>query len=75
MTATEAEMLALADHLGLHVARQRLNGRPRYRFFPTPMDFGAGEGLGTVIGTRAALTWLRGYEAARDFVACKGVVA
>jgi hypothetical protein len=64
MTATEVEMYALADQLGVHVARHRLNGRPRYRFFSTPMDFDAGEGLGTVIGTRAALTWLRGYEAA-----------
>jgi hypothetical protein len=69
MTATEAEMFALADHLGLHVARHRLNGRPRYRFFAAPMDFAAGEGMGTVIGTRAALTWLRGYEAARSVVA------
>jgi hypothetical protein len=64
MTATEAEMYALADQLGVHVARHRLNGRPRYRFFSAPMDFDADEGLGTVIGTRAALTWLRGYEAA-----------
>ncbi len=68
MTATEAEMFALADQLGVHVARQRLNGRPRYRFFAAPMDFTAGEGMGTVLGTRAALTWLRGYEAARSYV-------
>jgi hypothetical protein len=65
MTATEAEMYALAGHLGIHVARQRLSGRPRYRFFSIPTDFFAGDGMGTVIGTRAALTWLRGYEAAR----------
>jgi hypothetical protein len=64
MTVTEVEMYALADQVGVHVARHRLNGRPRYRFFSTPMDFDAGDGLGTVIGTRAALTWLRGYEAA-----------
>jgi hypothetical protein len=73
MTATEAEMFGLADQLGLHVARHRLNGRPRYRFFPTPMDFAAGEGMGTVIGTRAALTWLRGYEAARSCIASSEV--
>ena len=39
-----------------------------YRFFAAPMDFTAGEGMGTVLGTRAALTWLRGYEAARSYV-------
>jgi hypothetical protein len=65
MTATEAEMYGLADQLGVHVARHRLNGRPRYRFFSIPTDFFASDGMGTVIGTRSALTWLRGYEAAR----------
>ena len=61
------EVSTLAASLGVHVARSR--GRPRtpakFRFFTEPTDFHAGDGLGTVIGPRNALTWLRGFQAAR----------
>ena len=57
----------LAGSLGVHVARYRLRaGNPaRFRFFTEATDFFAGDGLGTVIGPRNALAWLRGFQAAR----------
>jgi hypothetical protein len=60
------EVSTLAASLGIHVARYRARpGNPaRFRFFTDPSDFHAGHGLGTVIGPRNALTWLRGFQAA-----------
>ena len=61
------EVSTLAASLGVHVARYRARpGTPaKFRFFTEPSDFHAGDGLGTVIGPRNALTWLRGFQAAR----------
>jgi hypothetical protein len=61
------EVSALAASLGVHVARYRArSGTPaKFRFFTEPSDFHAGDGLGTVIGPRNALTWLRGFQAAK----------
>ena len=58
---------ALAASLGVHIARHRTGaGNPaRFRFFTEASEFYSGDGLGTVIGPRNALVWLRGFQAAR----------
>jgi hypothetical protein len=67
VTRITEEMYALAATVGLHVACQRASSREptRFRFFERPADFTSGAGLGTVIGPRNGLTWLRGFQAAR----------
>ena len=64
MTRAASEINVLAASLGVHVACHRAGRRTRFRFFDRPADYFSGGGLGTVLGPREALTWLRGYEAA-----------
>jgi hypothetical protein len=73
VTGTSEDIDTLAASLGVHIARYRAStrDRTRFRFFTDANDFFAGDGLGTVVGPRNALTWLRGFQAART-LGCQG---
>lgn len=80
---TKQEMLALARWCGVNVETYSPgDGVTRYRFFIEPTDYFAGSGMGTVLGLKDAVTWLRGYQAAmmihtqreRDLAAHKAAV-
>jgi hypothetical protein len=69
----------LAREVGLYVAtwapgeglptyhdRQDFDDHRRYRFFTSPTEYFAGEGLFTALERREALVFLRGWQAHRD---------
>ena len=63
---TRREMLRRAELLGLYVdSYSPGDGVTRYRFFTEETDYFAGDGVGTALGVKDAMTFLDGYSAAK----------
>ena len=66
---TIADVRRLSDTCGIAYATWRPGGGVRYRFFAGDAGgtdyFGGSHPLGTSLGAKAAMEWLRGYRAAQ----------